>query len=96
MDDRKPKAADIPDVEILSLIDAHSRDRSPPWAFEVLMARGIPEKVVYAKYRQLDRRKPRIIECGVSLRTAWLTDEGRRLLATLRVAGKPPNPTIAQ
>ena len=43
-----------------------------------------PEKVVTAAYVREDGRG--YLECGVSLRTSWLTDEGRARLVKLRGA----------
>jgi hypothetical protein len=71
------KASDIPDGEILQLIDQHTRFGGA-FAYEVLIAAGYPEKVVYAKYEKLSRRG--LIDWGVSMRTGWLTDKGKALL----------------
>lgn len=65
------KASDIDERELLQMIAEHEAGRLP---YDVLVSRGIPEKVVYAKYEKLDRRG--LIEYGVSLRTAWLTAAG--------------------
>lgn len=41
---------------------------------------GAPIKVVYAAMSRAYGRG--LLECGVSLRTAWLTDSGKALLAS--------------
>lgn len=70
---------DITDAMVVrACSDFHNRDSdAAPW--ELLMQRtGEPEKVVYAAMeRAYDRG---LIECGVSVRTAWPTAEGRQLL----------------
>lgn len=52
----------------------------PPFPYEALAVEtGQPEKVCFrAMERALDRG---LIECGVSIRTGWLTDKGKQLLA---------------
>jgi len=74
----RPKAADISERAVLAAIrDFHAHKGLPP-PDESL---GLPLKVVEAKFRKLERRG--LIECGVSLRTAWLTDAGKARLAEL-------------
>jgi hypothetical protein len=82
MSDAPWKASDIPDIEILSLIEAHMLDHRQPFAYQVLAARGVPGKVVAAKYEKLDRRG--FLEVGTSVRTGWLSDKGEAHLASLR------------
>ena len=50
-----------------------------PWPYEVLKERfSVPEKVAYsACERAYDHG---LIECGVSLRSGWLTEKGEKLL----------------
>ena len=57
---------------------------SPPvtetkWPYHILMERtGEPFKVCY---RAIERAESRgLLDCGVSLRTGWLTDKGKALL----------------
>lgn len=53
---------------------------SPPFPYEALaLETGQPEKVCYRAMERADRRG--LIECGVSLRTGWLTKAGAELLA---------------
>ena len=73
------------------LAAAFDRDASePPYPHEYFAERGIPEKVVYAKMAKLDRRG--LLEVGVSLRTAWLSDKGEALLAALEATRPEPKP----
>ena len=72
-------AKDIPDAIALAACDCVAGGKEPPYS--QLMARGFPEKVVYAKLAKLERRG--FIEYGVSLRTGWLTDAGRAALQRL-------------
>ena len=54
-------------------------------SWEIIQAEtGAPEKVVYAAMQREDDRG--MIEWGVSLRTAWLSDKGKQKLAELREA----------
>lgn len=53
---------------------------SPPFPYEALAAQtGQPERVCYRALERAERRG--LIEYGVSLRTGWLTDKGRAVLA---------------
>ena len=50
------------------------------WPYELLAERtGQPEKVCFRAMERADEHG--LLEYGVSLRTAWLTDEGKALLA---------------
>lgn len=68
------QAKDIPLKTILQLIYDHDKKRTKLFAYEVLIGQGIPEKVVYAKYDNIDSKG--YVNCGVSLRTGWLTQKG--------------------
>ena len=51
------------------------------FATELLMeATGAPEKVAYAAMMRAEDN--RLIDCGVSLRSGWLTEKGKELLLT--------------
>lgn len=57
----------------------------PPYPYEALAVEtGQPEKVCYRAMERAERRG--LIECGVSLRTGWLTAEGTALLSQCRSA----------
>lgn len=72
---------DISDEQVCRAVQSFiDRDRDLPWPYEALAAEtGECEKVCYrAMERAYDRG---LIECGVSLRTGWLTEKGLALLA---------------
>lgn len=71
---------DISDVQVLqAFVDARAGNYAK-WSYEFLAERtGQAEKVCY---RAMERASNRgLVEYGVSLRTAWLTGEGKALLA---------------
>jgi hypothetical protein len=52
---------------------------SPPFPYETLAAEtSEPEKVCYRAMERAERHG--LIECGVSLRTGWLTEKGKGLI----------------
>lgn len=67
------QAKDISDSKVLRLIGVNHN----ACAFDEL-CREYPHKVVLAKYNKLFKKG--LIDYGVSLQTAWLTDEGEKLL----------------
>jgi hypothetical protein len=71
---------DITDLQVVQAQQRWHDNRQGPWAYEILEAEtGQPEKVCYkCMERAADRD---LLEYGVSLRTAWLTDKGKALLA---------------
>lgn len=83
------KASDIPDRDALEACErAHAPEQTADArraSYCYLTDSGYPPKVVDAKFARLARRG--LIEAGVSIRTAWLTDRGRALLVSLRGAG---------
>jgi len=81
------QAKDIPDIRLLTLIQEHDEHGGLP-AYRVLYDEGFPPKVVEAKYERFFKRG--WIEYGVSLRTAWLTSQGRRALAEVLDAPLAP------
>lgn len=56
---------------------------------------GAPAKVVY---RAIERAESRgLIECGISLRSGWLTDKGKELVTDLAIYGPSPlSPAIKE
>ena len=66
------KRSDISDYEILSCI---KEQKDTP---DVILGKKYPFKVIMAKMEQLENRG--YLDCGVSLRTAWLTNKGKEYL----------------
>ncbi|MFG2677000.1 hypothetical protein [Streptomyces sp. NPDC048445] len=85
----EPKRSDITTLALLRAIDDHRTRPVPPgkrrWelpgAWWTLCA-VYPEKVVTAAYIREDDRGH--LDCGVSLRTSWLTDKGDAKLTDLK------------
>lgn len=72
---RRLKRSDISDEEIIEACRAFKAGRAP--TPDVALAHKYPVKLIMAKMRHMESR--RILECGVSLRTAWvLADEGKQ------------------
>jgi len=74
---------DVSDLQVCKAVQAfRDRDLDLPWPYETLAVEtGQAEKVCYrAMERAYDRG---YLEYGVSLRTSWLTDKGKALLAPL-------------
>jgi len=70
---------DITDEQVLRAVIKSRETDFTPWPYEILEAEtGQPEKVCYRAMERADRRG--LLEYGVSLRTAWLTDKGKALL----------------
>lgn len=57
-------------------------DARAPWKI-IMDETGAPEKVVYSAMER--EEKNGYLECGVSLRTAWLTDKGKSMLSELNL-----------
>lgn len=77
----RPTAADIPDRVLLEAVRAfhdRTRGRSEMRTPDEALADRWPAKVVLAKMRKLADKG--YIDCGVSLRTAWLEPKGAELL----------------
>jgi hypothetical protein len=70
---------DITDLQVLRAQKKWRKNQTGPWAYEILHAEtGQPLKVCY---RALERAYQHgLLECGVSLRTAWFTKKGIALL----------------
>lgn len=68
----------ISDKQVVEAVAIFNRDRGR-WPYELLAeSTGQCEKVCFrAMERACDRG---LLEYGVSLRTAWLTEDGRKLL----------------
>ena len=78
---------DVTDLMVCEAYAEAERQRGGEWSndyeypYDILMKQtGECFKVCYrAMERAADRR---LVECGVSLRTGWLTEKGRALLVT--------------
>lgn len=72
----------ISDAVVVKAVAQYSADaRGSPFPYQIIAADlGCPEKVAY---RACERAASRyLIDYGVSLRTGWLTDAGKVLLAS--------------
>lgn len=71
---------DITDLDVCRAVaDFRAGGLEGRWPYELLAQwTGQPEKVCYRAMERAERRG--LLEYGVSLRTAWLTDAGRALL----------------
>ena len=86
---RRAKRGDISDLEVCRAVAAYQesmhrhnwRPHDCPFPYEALAQKfGVPEKLAFsACQRAYDHG---LIEYGTSLRTGWLTDEGKALLLT--------------
>lgn len=84
-----PKRSDITTLALLQAIHDHRTRPVPPGKYRWEMPGAwwtlctvYPEKVVTAAYEREDDRG--YLDCGVSLRTSWLTDKGAARLAALQ------------
>lgn len=69
---------DITDQQVCEAFAAYGGARLPFADERLQTATGQPEKVCY---RAMERAYGRgLVECGVSLRSGWLTDKGRAVL----------------
>ena len=70
---------DITDLQVLQAQVKWRENQSGLWSCEILAQEtGEPVKVCYRALERAYRRG--LLECGVSLRTAWLTKKGCDLL----------------
>ena len=70
----------ITDLQVLKAQKRWGENPMGPFAYEILMSEtGESEKVCYKCMERAEQRG--LLEYGVSLRTAWLTDKGEALLA---------------
>ena len=69
----------VSDLQVLQAVQDSRANRISGWPYQLLVERtGQVEKVCFrAMERACDRG---LLDYGVSLRTAWLTDKGRALL----------------
>lgn len=74
------KRSDITDeMVVLAYHIALTTKWADGWPYETLARQtGAPEKVTFAACERAERRG--LIECGVSLRSGWLTAAGKALL----------------
>ena len=75
---KEKQLKDIPIKEILEQQQKWWNNKSLPYTYEVLGKKYGSEKLVYRKMEQLCEKE--YLECGVSVRTAWLTEKGKKLL----------------
>ena len=78
----------ITDLQVLLALEKWKQDNRGPWAYETLAAEtGECEKVCYrAMERAYDRG---LLDYGVSLRTAWITQKGHDLLQANKELSHP-------
>lgn len=83
---RKWKRADITDTMVCRAVNAYHKARKQdpkcvvPFPYEILeLATGAPQKVAWAAIVRAHDHG--LIEFGTTLRTGWLTDTGKALLA---------------
>jgi hypothetical protein len=90
---RRPKCSDIPEALILRLCkEFHEKGPRLAPTPDVALADRFPSKVVLAKMNKLHDRG--LIEYGVSLRTAWVTDKGLAVLGEERRKEEPRPMTL--
>lgn len=81
---RPPKRSDVPLLALLLAVRSFHKHEGP--TPDVALAAAFPEKLVLARMAQIHYWG--LIEYGVSLRTSWLTEQGKAALADeLRKAG---------
>lgn len=69
---------DISDIQVCAAVERYQKDHSL-WPYELLAkCTGQPEKVCFRAMERAYRHG--LLEYGVSLRTAWLTEAGLALL----------------
>ena len=72
---------EITDKQVVDAYLECSESGFSVWPYQLLSQRtGQPEKVCYRACERAERHG--LIECGVSLRSGWLTEKGRELQAT--------------
>lgn len=70
---------DITDAQVCRAYAKH-KGGDKRWPYEILMEwTGQPEKVCYRACERAEERG--LIDCGVSLRSGWLTEAGMALVA---------------
>lgn len=71
----------LKDISIKEVLEQQQKwwnNKELPFTYEVLGEKYGSEKLVYKKMEQLDRLG--YLDCGVSLRTAWLTEKAKEYL----------------
>lgn len=70
---------DVSDRQVCLAVARWNADREGMWPYELLMGwTGEPFKVCWRAMERADKRG--LLDYGVSLRTAWLTEKGRALI----------------
>lgn len=70
---------DITDLQVLKAYQESKRINMDKWPYEILMEwTGEPEKVCYRAMERAENRG--LIDCGITLRSGWITDKGKELL----------------
>lgn len=88
------KRSDITDLQMLEAYEQFRMRKKEPWdgkfADAILKERfpDAPEKVIWAAMERVSDRN--LVEYGTSLRSGWLTDKGKALLASARAQQKGP------
>ena len=73
------KTSDITDLQVLQSQQRWLLQRDGPWGYEILEREtGIHSKVCWRAFERAEKRG--LLEYGVSLRTAWITEKGKELL----------------
>lgn len=73
---------DIGDLQVLLAQQQWHRQKDGPWGYEILQREtGQCEKVCLRCMERAERRG--LLEYGVSLRTAWITQKGEALLRSI-------------
>ncbi len=71
---------DITDRQVCLAVARWNAAQEGPWPYELLMGwTGAPFKVCYRAMERADQRG--LLDYGVSLRTAWLTEKGKAEIA---------------
>ena len=70
---------DITDMMVLEAYEMRRLGFDTRWPYEMLMEQtGEPEKVCYRAMERAENRG--LIDCGVSLRSGWITEKGKEML----------------
>ena len=73
---KKIQVKDVLTQEVLKKQQEWWNNKNLPFTYERF--KGVPEKVVFRKMEKLVEQG--YLEYGTSLRTAWLTDKGKKLI----------------
>lgn len=73
---------DVPDAIVCKAYESARSTQFAVWPYQYLQEwTGQPMKVCFRAMERAERRG--LIDYGVSLRTGWLTDAGKKLLETV-------------